>query len=324
MCRCSIWLAKNLRFREGTPIPELPEIECVVRDLRPLVSGRMITSLMLRPSGCSRILHYPPQKLHEVLLLATVQTVLRRGKYIIMPLSNNNVLVLHLGMTGRILISEIPEVPFDDRYTGDTFIDKHTHFLMELMDEGDEQKSDLEFRFHDPRMFGNIWLIEQPENIENLDVPGLRDLGPDALTVDLEKFRSIFSRSKRSIKSFLLDQTKIAGVGNIYADEACFAAKLHPTTSVSSLETEQKAKLWLSIKSVLKEGIKYRGSSTSDYTGIDGEAGSYQKLHKVYGKFGFPCVECGTKISRIKLNGRSTHFCPICQPLLKVGEGVIV
>ncbi len=214
--------------------------------------------------------------------------------------------------TLRILITETPDITFDERFSEDS-IDKHTHFLMEFMDQSGNDLSDLELHFNDVRLFGNIWLVENAKDIENLDVPGLRELGPDALGISLKSFEEAVS-SKRSIKTILLDQKKIAGVGNIYADEALFSAHIHPATQGSSLTSNQISTLWFTIKSVLKQGIKYRGSSTSDYTTTDGSKGSFQDYHRVYGKTGQKCGDCSRAIERIKLGGRSTHFCPSCQP----------
>jgi formamidopyrimidine-DNA glycosylase len=278
--------------------------------------GRMITGLMVRAS-CYKgkgILRCQPQFFYENIILETIQAVIRRGKYIIMPLSSGNVLVFHMGMTGRLLLSEVPVMGFDERFSGENHVDKHTHLSIELMDQSAEDLPDLELRFHDPRMFGHIWMVEKPDNIERLNVPGLRDLGPDALDITLEQFTSLLRACKKTIKSFLLDQTKLAGVGNIYADEACFVAKVHPASITSKLSDIEVAKIWFAVKTVLKEGIQYRGSSTSDFTTIDGTQGSYQKKHRVYGKEGVACVECAKPIERIKIIGRSTHFCPSCQP----------
>jgi formamidopyrimidine-DNA glycosylase len=298
-------------------LPEAPEIETLVRDLRPAISGRMITGMMVRASCYKNILRATPQNLYEGIILETIQTVLRRGKYILMPLSNGNVLVFHMGMTGRLLLSDLPDVDFEERFTGDAHIDKHTHMFLDLMDQSAEDLPDLELRFHDPRMFGHIWLAERPESIDNLNVPGLRDLGPDALSISLEDFSSRLKKCNKTVKSFLLDQTKLAGVGNIYADEACFVAKINPSLSTTLLTEVEASKLCLSVRSVLKEGIQHRGSSVSDFTSIDGVAGSYQKKHRVYGKEGVPCVECATPIQKMKIGGRSTHFCPSCQPSRK-------
>lgn len=295
-------------------MPELPECETIVRDLRPMISGRTITALVIRQKGEKHLLNTDPFVFYEGVIGQEITTVLRKGKYILLPLSNTNVIVLHLGMTGRLLLRPIPEVSFDDRFTGDENIDKHTHFMVELSDLSSEEGADLELAFNDVRLFGEIWLAENVQSIEEIDVPGLRDLGPDALGVSLAEFQKIIRR-KRTIKATLLNQSNLAGVGNIYTDEACFVAKIHPGALGSSLTEEQEIKLWFAVKSVLKEGIHYRGSSTSDYTTTDGSKGSYQEHHRVYGKVGQKCVECESPVQRVKIAGRSTHFCPSCQPL---------
>ncbi len=293
-------------------MPELPEIETIVRALRPSIMGRIISGMVIRPKAQLHMLQSTPQHFYEQTIGQTVTTVLRKGKYIILPLSNDNVIVLHMGMTGYLLLSETPDLTFDERFS-ENAVDKHTHFLMEFMDESGSDLPDLEIHFNDVRLFGNIWLVENADDIDNLNVPGLQDLGPDALGISLNKFEEAVS-SKRPIKSILLDQKKIAGVGNIYADEALFSAHIHPATQGSSLTLNQISTLWFTVKSVLKQGIKYRGSSTSDYTTTDGSKGSFQDHHRVYRKTGQKCGDCSHTIERIKLAGRSTHFCPSCQP----------
>lgn len=293
-------------------MPELPECETIVRDLRPAIMGRMISGMIIRGSAEGKILHTSPKHFYEATICQEIQTVLRKGKYILLPLTNGNVIVFHLGMTGKLLLRKIPEVMFEERFEGDTHVDKHTHFILELADVSGDSDADLELCFNDVRRFGNIWLAENVENIEQLDIPGLKDLGTDALGMTLSEFESV-THSNRPIKSILLDQTKLAGVGNIYADEACFVAKVHPALPAKDLTSEERAKLWYAVKTVLKEGIRYRGSSVSDYTTTDGSQGSYQEHHRVYRKLGQACGECSTKIERIKIAGRSTHFCPKCQ-----------
>lgn len=301
-------------------MPELPEVENVVRDLRTSIMGRTITGLMVKTTCVEGILRTPARIFYDSVVLQTVQTVIRRGKYIIMPLSNNNVLVFHLGMTGQLLVSEVEDGDMMDRHLAIEDELAHCHLIFGLRDLGlDTQSgfyaSDVELSFCDPRRFGKIWLVENPDNIENLDVPGLKNLGPDALDISIEEFSSLTSKGSRTVKSFLLDQTKLAGVGNIYADEACFVAKVHPARAISSLDRLENAKLWFAVKTVLKEGIKYGGSSISDYTSIKGKKGSYQQKHRVYDKEGVPCVECSTPVQRTKIVGRSTHFCPSCQTM---------
>lgn len=293
-------------------MPELPEVECIVRDLRSKIMGRVITGLSLREKALNNLLKTNTERFYQGLMNQTVTTVIRKGKYILLPLSNDNVWVIHLGMTGKLWVFEAEDVDFLDQLDQ---IDKHTHMIVELSDPAGEEE-DLELHFNDVRLFGNLWLAEDVQDIEEVNVPGLRDLGPDALGVPLEEFTKLMD-SKRPVKAILLDQAQIAGVGNIYADEACFCAGVHPASKGKSLKEEQVDKLWFAVKTVLKQGIKYRGSSTSDYTTTDGSEGAYQNHHRVYQKTGQKCVECGTSIERIKLIGRSTHFCPSCQ---KEGE----
>ncbi len=291
-------------------MPELPEVETIVRDLRPAIIGKLITGLVLKASALSSTLRTSPEIFFQGIMNQSILTVLRKGKYIILPLSNDNVMVIHLGMTGKLLLRTPPDADFVD-LLNDNYLDKHTHVVIELADPSGEDEN-IELHFNDVRLFGHIWLVEDVQNIEQLDVPGLSSLGPDALGISLSDFEKILE-SRRSVKAILLDQTKLAGVGNIYADEACFCAGVHPATRGVSLTEEQSGKLWFAVKTVLKQGIKYRGSSTSDYVAADGSKGSYQKLHRVYQKTGQKCVECEDTIKRIKLAGRSTHFCPSCQ-----------
>lgn len=289
----------------------MPEVETIVRDIRPLLIGKMITGLVVRPKAQSNLLNVDAQTFYEFVMTQTVTTVVRKGKYIIMPLENNSVIVMHLGMTGKIWVSAVPDVPFEERFTGDTFIDRHSHFIMEFSDPSGVDE-DLELQFNDVRLFGNIWLVTSVSDINNLPISGLKDLGPDALGIESDDFYRIM-RTRRSVKAVLLDQSKIAGVGNIYSDEACFSAGIHPSRKGESLSKEERVKLWLAIKTVLKQGLKYRGSSISDYTDASGAAGSFQNYHKVYQKKGQKCTECTSTIEKIKLSGRSTHFCPSCQ-----------
>jgi len=292
-------------------MPELPEVETIVRDIRPALIGKMISGLVIRPKAQSSLLNVDAQTFYENVMTQIVVTVVRKGKYIIVPLDNNSVIVMHLGMTGKILVRDVPDVSFEDRFTGTGFVDRHTHFILEFSDPSGDS-ADVEMQFNDVRLFGHIWLVPEVDDIENLQVPGLKDLGPDALGISIQEFSGIMG-TRRAVKTVLLDQKKIAGVGNIYADEACFSAGIHPTRKGESLSKEERAKLWLAVKTVLKEGLKYRGSSVSDYTDAAGLEGSFQKHHKVYQKTGQECSYCQEVIKKIKLNGRSTHFCPSCQ-----------
>lgn len=302
---------KSFTLREVS-IPELPEVETVVRDLRHSIIGRIITGLIIKDSAHKNIMKTSSLEFHQGVINESITTVLRKGKYILMPLSNHNVIVMHLGMTGNILIKEPPDLDFEERLEGTNYIHKHTHVVMELLYPDDDVAPDLDLHFNDPRTFGKIWLVQDVENINSMNVPGLRDLGYDALGISLVEFENIMG-SRRTVKAVLLDQSKIAGVGNIYADESCFAARIHPARKGTSLNSEELVRLWFSTKTVLKLGIKYRGSSISDYVAPDGNKGSFQERHMVYGKTGQNCTTCKTPISKTKIAGRTTHFCPTCQ-----------
>ena len=214
-------------------MPELPEVETIVRDIRPAIIGKMISGLVMRPKAQSSLMNVDAQTFYEYTMTQIVTTVIRKGKYIIIPLDNDAAIVMHLGMTGKLLIREVPEVSFDERFTSDNFVDRHTHFLMELTDPSGEDE-DMELHFNDVRLFGHIWLVPHLDDIDNIPIKGLAELGPDALGITIQEFSQIM-RTRASIKSVLLDQKKIAGVGNIYADEACFSAGINPTRKGGSL-----------------------------------------------------------------------------------------
>jgi formamidopyrimidine-DNA glycosylase len=218
-----------------------------------------------------------------------VTAIDRRGKRIVFTLSSADRFYIHLGMTGRLRISD-PGLP----------LVKHTHVVFDLGDQ--------EMRFSDPRRFGGVWWIGRDADTNAND-----EMGPEPLTIGPSELLKRLSKTNRAIKVALLDQKLIAGLGNIYVDEALHAAGIHPLTPGSKLFAVQAGKLNRSIKTVLRRAIRSRGSSLRDYVDADGVAGGYQLLHKVYGREGEPCRTCKTPIERIVLGGRSTHFCPTCQ-----------
>lgn len=290
----------------------MPEVETLVRELRPKLIGKVINGLVIKPKCWQYVLQEDPHSFYQKIIGEEIVTVLRKGKYILIPLTNNNVIVIHLGMTGKLLIKPLEEGSLDSLFS-EAAINKHTHLVMDFINPyADEEEEDISLHFNDVRMFGNIWVAENVGNIEQVPVPGLKDLGPDALGMSLDEFRAGV-KGNRSVKSLLLDQTKVAGVGNIYADEALFSAKIHPAIKAKALTEDQLARLWFAVKSVLKQGIQHKGSSVSDYTDAYGIQGSFQNYHRVYGKAGQGCTECTAIIERIKVAGRSTHFCPSCQ-----------
>jgi formamidopyrimidine-DNA glycosylase len=262
-------------------MPELPEVETVVRSLAPLV-GRRIVAAEFR---AVRILRGgDPDVLAGRLAGRRIAGVKRFGKFIVMPLEGGGYLLLHLGMTGRLLLG----AP-----TG-----KHTHAILTL-DDG-------VLLFDDSRQFGSFEFSEEfPARVARL--------GPEPLEIAFDDFRAALKRHKTRIKALLLNQRFLRGVGNIYADESLFRAGIHPLAIAGRLRGERPRKLYDAIRAVLREAIDAGGSSISDYVDAQGRAGFFQFSHRVYQRTGEPCVSCGTAIRRLLVTQRSSHFCPKCQ-----------
>jgi formamidopyrimidine-DNA glycosylase len=261
-------------------VPELPEVETVVRTLGPHLSGRRIvsatfTSRFVTPGN--------RRKLAARLAERTIQTVHRRGKFIVIQLDQGT-LTVHLGMTGKLLM---------DGDVGD-----YTHGVF-VLDGG-------VLVYDDPRQFGRIeWSEAAPRRVARL--------GPEPLEIGFEQFRARLRKRKSRVKPLLLNQAFLAGMGNIYVDEALFAAGIHPLAIAARLSAPRAARLYQAIRDVLTLAIEHRGSSISDYVDADGERGGFQLLHRVYGREGEPCLTCGTAIKKIVVGQRGTHFCPTCQ-----------
>jgi formamidopyrimidine-DNA glycosylase len=280
-------------------MPELPEVETIVRDLRPQLAGRRIESVHLTrdPAIRSRLVRYPnPTKFVRRLRGRTIRSVERRGKYLVMPLDDNGErLVVHLGMTGHLRVWEPEEAPV-----------KHTHFRA-LLDSG------LELRYDDPRQFGRLLLGTQEELVAGRAFPAR--LGPEPIHGDLTEaeFDKIVKSRRRPIKSALLDQSFLAGVGNIYADEACFRAGIRPSRWTHRLTGRERRALYGAIQEVLEDSIAARGSSVINYVDAFGLRGTNQEKLLVYGRSGEPCVKCGTPLQGTRLAGRGTVYCRTCQ-----------
>ena len=280
-------------------MPELPEVETIVRDLRPQLAGRRIESVQLTrdPAIRRRLVRYPnPTKFIRNLRGRTIRSVERRGKYLVMPLDHDGErLVVHLGMTGHLRVWEPEETPV-----------KHTHFRA-LLDSG------LELRYDDPRQFGRLLLGTQDELVAGRAFPAR--LGPEPIHGDLTEaeFDSIVTSRRRPIKSALLDQSFLAGVGNIYADEACFRAGIRPSRWTHRLTARERRALYSAIQEVLENGIAARGSSIINYVDAFGVRGGNQEKLLVYGRSGEPCVKCGTPLQGTRLAGRGTVYCRKCQ-----------
>jgi formamidopyrimidine-DNA glycosylase len=261
-------------------VPELPEVETVVRSIAPHIVGHVITHADVSSHRVTRGSFAATTK---ALTGAKIESVRRRGKQIFVQL-NRGILYIHLGMTGKLL------------WNGEKT--KYARAIFEL-DNG-------ALIFDDVRQFGRVEYY--PE------VPAfLSKTGPDALTVTAEEFLTRLKRHTGHIKPLLLNQTFIGGVGNIYADESLFAAGIHPKARASRLSKPRATELHKQIVAILELAIQHRGSSISNYVDADGACGNYQLQHNVYGRTDEPCPRCGTPVKRIVLGQRGTHFCTKCQ-----------
>lgn len=266
-------------------MPELPEVQTVVSTLRPKLVGRRVRRVDLaRPD----VLHPRGFDLDSHLSGQAIAAIDRRGKRIVFTLGSGSRFYIHLGMSGRITLDP-----------PDATIPPHTHLRLTV-------DSRLEMRFRDPRRFGGIWWLAHGE-----DCGGT--MGPEPLTLRPQQLAKCLARTTRAIKVALLDQTLIAGLGNIYVDESLFESNIHPLTPAKELSIEQINCLNRAIKATLRRAIRHRGSTLRDYIDADGRSGGFQNLHRVYGREGKPCARCTSPIERIVLGGRSTHLCPTCQ-----------
>ena len=260
-------------------MPELPEVETVVRTVEPRIAGRRIISASFNSRYVT-----PGNRSALAARLAGryIESVRRRGKFIVISLDRGT-LAVHLGMTGRLLVSGQPG--------------EYTHGVFTL-DDG-------QILYDDPRQFGRIeWSAGPPKRVARL--------GPEPLEIGIEEFRVRLKRKAR-IKALLLNQTFLAGLGNIYADESLFKAGIHPLASAAKLTAPRAARLHQAIRETLMQAIAMGGSSISDYVDGNGERGWFQIQHCVYGREGEPCRRCGAPIRRIVVSQRGTHFCAKCQ-----------
>jgi formamidopyrimidine-DNA glycosylase len=288
-------------------MPELPEVETIARGLASRVTGDVIESVWLGSKP-------EPLKSTASEIVATLESkrigaVHRIGKHIVfdlenggrasstvkrkssqksskesVPPSNTAQWIVHLGMTGRMLVCD-----------PDQALEKHTHAVAKLA-------SGRELRFVDPRRFGRLSVAH-----------GFEAAGSEPLEVELDAFIHLFRGRKTPIKSALLNQKLLRGVGNIYADESLFRSGVRPRRRAASLTRKELVLLYAAVQEVLKEAIALGGSSVSDYVGADGEEGFFQLQHRVYGREGEPCLVCKTPIKRVVIGGRSSHYCPNCQ-----------
>lgn len=270
-------------------MPELPEVETIRRALEKQALGCRITNLIVLRKD------YIQTGLKQISSLKglPIEAIGRRGKILAVHLTGGWILLHHLGMSGRILLKRSNEP-----------IDPHTHIRI-LLDDGV-----WEIRQCDARRFGYLAVMRESD-LDRFS-PWTR-LGVDALDLRLSVFCDLLRQRKQPIKSFLLDQRPVAGLGNIYADESLFRAGIHPLRPAGSLSREETKYLLQSIQHVLRESISAGGSTINDYQSLDGSLGEFQRQHRVYGKAGDPCPNCGALIEKIIVGGRSAHFCRKCQ-----------
>ena len=283
-------------------MPELPEVETVARGLRRAISGRRILSVTL---GKTDFID-DPVALEQNVPGRRIEAVERYGKFMLLRLSaaagarldpgdagaKQASLLVHLGMTGQMATSRA-EQPRE----------KHTHVSM-LLDDG------RELRYTDARRFGRIAYFTEAPLAEELT-----RFGADPLEVGKEEFVEAIRERRARIKALLLDQGVLRGVGNIYADESLWKAKIHPAELGAKLSPEKAEALWRALQAILRKAILMRGSSISDFLDADGEPGEYQRHHRAYGREGKGCHRCKSVIRRGMVAGRSSYFCPKCQPV---------
>jgi formamidopyrimidine-DNA glycosylase len=275
-------------------MPELPEVEMVRRRLAPVLEGQRFDSVEISDARLTRPL--PPEEVAHELAGERVTQVDRRGKYLILRFDSGRALLVHLRMTGSLRHAASGELP-DDPYR---------RAVVEL-DNG----TDVAYR--DVRRFGT-WLLLEPEDVEAyIDAR----VGPEPLGAGYRS-RDLAARlegRRAPIKAAILDQRTVAGVGNIYADEALWRARIHPLRPAAGLDRDEVQALYRSMRKALEHGIARQGSTLRDYRLPDGESGTMQDEFKVYGRGGEPCERCGTPIDKIRVAGRGTWYCPTCQRL---------
>jgi len=265
-------------------MPELPEVETIKNDLQQAITGKKIVKVdIINP----KVIREPaPLAFKKSLEGQTIKNILRRAKLLIFELSNGLDLTIHLKMTGQLV------------YPGGSQRSRVAFHLSpgQIMD------------FNDDRLFGELRLVSDWKKLKFV-----RGLGPEPFDLTFADFKDMLSKKKTKIKPLLMDQSFISGIGNLYAAEILFRAKIHPQRPAQSLTGGEKVTLYKEIKSVLKNAIKHGGSSVDDYVRLSGKPGDYRRFHRVYGRSGKPCFVCRSPIKRIAQGGRGTYFCGKCQ-----------
>ena len=303
-------------------MPELPEVQTIVDDLNKKVAGHRITGVwfdwpkMLKDpldQQRNKIAHKHVAVFQKEIKGKKILSVKRRAKNILVWLSGDMMMLLHMKMTGHLLVGKWKiknnkPIPIEPREIVEDPYNKFIHLIFYL----DNGKM---LGFSDVRKFGKV-LLGSARDIENL--PELKNLGPEPLdkSFNFIKFAKLIKPEKRKIKQVLMDPEVIAGIGNIYSDDILWTAKIHPLKSAKELNVKELKGLWKAIHSILTKALKLRGTSYSDYRDTAGKEGHYSDYRLVYQRKGEPCQRCRTKIKRLKVGGRSAHFCPKCQKFI--------
>jgi len=266
-------------------MPELPEVETIKQTLRPFIRRILIKQFFFRPDMIKGNEFEP-----ESLIGSRLIDIIRRGKFLVLRFDKQHNLVFHLGMSGQLY-----------RGNNDDEKEKHIHYEAQFDDN-------MSLFFRDPRRFGGIWLISDLEAF-------FASMGPEPLSraFSADYLASLMQSRKAPIKNLLLNQHIVAGIGNIYADEALFAAGIQPQRAAGTLTPDEITRLTQAIKKVIKAGIRYRGTTFRDYRDGNHQTGDFQKHLKVYGRKGKPCLKCGNMLQYIRLGGRGTYYCLQCQ-----------
>lgn len=272
-------------------MPELPEVEIVSRCLDRALSGIRLEDVAVRHSGCLRC---PDRELQLAVQGKRVSRVWRRAKLVLVELQDGALLAFHLKMTGRLIVARHEEAE----------LDKHTHLVFSLPD-------DRALLFRDVRKFGYCRVFASQEELRSW--PFYASLGPEPLQLEAREFARLFAGRRGRIKPLLLDQTLLAGIGNIYADESLHLAGIHPETRADLVGQLGYARLHAALVRVLNRAVQAGGSTFSDFVDASGASGSFQNDFLVYRRAGQPCTSCDSTLERIAVAGRSSVYCPVCQ-----------
>ena len=276
-------------------MPELPEVETIKRELEAVILDKRITAVVINNA---KVIREPKkEKFVANLKNVAIKKIIRKGKLLIFELSSGKFLTIHLKMTGQLIY------PSHQKRGGGVNPGKISRVSFRFFDN-------TLLDFNDSRLFGELRIVDDWQKLKFI-----KELGPEPFDIDAEKFKEMLASKKTKIKVSIMDQKFISGIGNLYANEALFRAKIHPQRPTNSLSEKEKELLFKEIKDVLLEAIHCGGSSVDQYVQVSGRPGEYVKYHKVYDREGEPCFNCGGKVERISLGSRGTYFCPACQRL---------